>query len=182
MDTRFKKGQLSWNKGKGMTEIEKKIKRVQVLKKYNNKPSRKKAVKMWHLAHKERVMSIKSKYANTERGKRIRRENSQRRIEREKGLKHSINWEYFEWLCTAMKCFCIGCGKYYDRDKITVDHWIPINCGGDNQEWNLQPLCKSCNCRKQDRMFYIDNWVIDYLYATWLLKQSTTKHIVIPTT
>lgn len=43
---------------------------------------------------------------------------------------------------------CFFCGT---RDKITIDHIIPISRGGNHSIGNLQPLCKSCNSSKKTR-------------------------------
>lgn len=43
---------------------------------------------------------------------------------------------------------CARCGA---GGKLTVDHVIPLVQGGSNWPSNLQPLCLSCNCSKQDR-------------------------------
>jgi hypothetical protein len=42
------------------------------------------------------------------------------------------------------KCLC--CGR--SDVKITADHVVPLRLGGSNTIGNIQPLCKSCNCKK----------------------------------
>jgi len=44
---------------------------------------------------------------------------------------------------------CAHCGK---RRKLTVDHILPLNRGGSNWPCNIQGLCLSCNCSKQDSL------------------------------
>lgn len=172
-DPRYKGLKLGWgwNKGKGMSPEEKKKHRKESLLKYNNKPERIAKVKQWHLEHKERVKQIKTKYAHSPEGRIKRKEQSHKRIALEKNLKKRINMKYWVWLCKALQYHCIGCGKQYTLETLTIDHWLPINKGGDNDEWNLQPLCKSCNSRKQDRIMYVDNWIVDYAYGYWLEHQ-----------
>jgi len=43
---------------------------------------------------------------------------------------------------------CLVCWK--NNIKLTIDHIIPISKGGTNFISNLQPLCKSCNCKKHN--------------------------------
>lgn len=40
---------------------------------------------------------------------------------------------------------CVKCGS---AEFLTVDHIIPVYCGGENDLDNLQTLCMSCNSRK----------------------------------
>lgn len=37
------------------------------------------------------------------------------------------------------------------RNKIEVDHFIPVSKGGQHVPWNLLPVCKKCNRRKRDK-------------------------------
>ena len=45
---------------------------------------------------------------------------------------------------------CQACGNgVQDGVKLVIDHKIPLNCGGDNNDNNLWTLCESCNSGKQ---------------------------------
>jgi 5-methylcytosine-specific restriction endonuclease McrA len=44
---------------------------------------------------------------------------------------------------------CAACGS---TESIEIDHIIPINRGGQHSIGNLQPLCRSCNASKNDRL------------------------------
>ncbi len=43
---------------------------------------------------------------------------------------------------------CLSCGKQEPEIKLTVDHVVPVSCGGANTIDNIQPLCRTCNSRK----------------------------------
>lgn len=45
---------------------------------------------------------------------------------------------------------CVACGS---RNKITMDHVVPISRGGRHSEGNLQPLCLSCNSGKCNKLW-----------------------------
>lgn len=46
---------------------------------------------------------------------------------------------------------CELCGTSYEEVPLDVDHIIPRNQGGTNDESNLQVLCRTCNAQKGDR-------------------------------
>lgn len=55
-----------------------------------------------------------------------------------------------EWLdlCNKYNNRCLCCGE---KNKLTVDHVIPISKGGMNTIDNIQPLCGSCNSKKNNK-------------------------------
>ncbi len=36
------------------------------------------------------------------------------------------------------------------RDKIEIDHYVPISLGGQHVPWNVLPSCKKCNRKKKN--------------------------------
>lgn len=46
---------------------------------------------------------------------------------------------------------CEACGISAEEKALEVDHIVPVNKGGTNDESNLQALCYSCNAQKRDR-------------------------------
>lgn len=63
--------------------------------------------------------------------------------------KHSYGeWEtlkaQYNWTCPC-------CKKREPKMKLSVDHIVPLSKGGSNNIENIQPLCRSCNCKKNNK-------------------------------
>lgn len=55
-----------------------------------------------------------------------------------------------EWvdLCARYDHLCLCCGE---QKPLSRDHVVPVVCGGLDTIENIQPLCKACNSRKNNR-------------------------------
>jgi hypothetical protein len=49
---------------------------------------------------------------------------------------------------------CLICGS---RDDLHVDHIMPVSKGGSSEDYNLQILCRKCNCSKGNRTSDFNN-------------------------
>lgn len=53
-----------------------------------------------------------------------------------------------ERVAIAHNYLCAGCGRLWRSNRDQIDHRIPREQGGSNDESNLQPLCKPCHDAK----------------------------------
>lgn len=94
----------------------------------NNKEKRKEVVRQYALSNKEKVL-----------------QNTRNRRAKIKGNKGRIYAE--DWIALKEKYGnkCLKCGT---KNKIEMDHVIPIALGGLHVIENVQPLCRNCNAQK----------------------------------
>ena len=74
-----------------------------------------------------------------------------RRYAREKGAEGSHTLEEWEQKIKEFNNRCAICGG---KKKLTKDHIIPLSKGGTDDIDNIQPLCRSCNSKKSDKLIY----------------------------
>lgn len=87
----------------------------------------------WQIANKEKIKIY----------------SSNRRAKKQSNGVYFINKNFFEKLYGSPCVFCSS------KINIQADHIIPIALGGTHSEGNLQPLCKSCNSSKKDKLFSV---------------------------
>ena len=88
---------------------------------------------------------------NRERSNLLSRLKKQRR--RNAGSLSVADWEL---VLDVYGRACLACGK----DEATIDHVVPVSCGGANEIWNVQPLCGFCNTSKGTK-------TVDYRPFPW---------------
>jgi 5-methylcytosine-specific restriction endonuclease McrA len=117
---------------------------------------------VYHAANRERILPQKAAYraANTDNSRAWRRAYRARHSDRMKAAKYARRIRQTsvdgtitanEWteLVNAFGRKCLCCGA--TDKKLTMDHVIPLARGGVHSIANVQPLCLSCNSRKNVR-------------------------------
>lgn len=112
--------------------------------------------------HSEKINEYGRKYYNENKEKRIelgrlyRQKNpgknteySRNRRARKEGNGGSITEKEWEDLKNKYDNKCLCCGR--SDLKLTLDHVVPLVLGGKHSIENAQPLCVSCNSRKNAR-------------------------------
>lgn len=85
------------------------------------------------------------KYGKTEKGRWKHKVYKYKLRHNESGIIDKVLWEK---KLKDLEGKCQKCGKI---EGITIDHIKPLSKGGTNHIDNLQPLCRSCNCKKSNR-------------------------------
>ena len=77
-----------------------------------------------------------------------------RRYAKEKNAEGShtlIEWDKLKDSCGNV---CVFCGS---DEKLTKDHIVPLSKGGTDYIENIQPLCRSCNSKKHNKIYIYEN-------------------------
>jgi len=101
------------------------------------------------LENREIILKRNSDYKKTEIGSfNHRKSNEKRRITiKDRGDFSKKDWDNLLKL-SKNRCYCCKI-KFGKKIKATIDHILPISLGGSNYIENIQPLCQSCNSKKQ---------------------------------
>jgi 5-methylcytosine-specific restriction endonuclease McrA len=103
----------------------------------------------WVRANRDWVRAKSREYQA--RHPEVRRMKVRQRRARVKGAGGTIPVADWKNLLISLGSRCLCCGA---TGHLTLDHVIPLARGGTHTIDNAQPLCKSCNCRKQHRFVF----------------------------
>lgn len=107
--------------------------------------------KIYGKSEKGRLINKKSTklYLATDKGKICRKNGKHRRRQLEK----SGNIKAIEW-ARKLKEYNYCCAKCNTDSNIEMDHIIPLSKGGAHHIDNIQPLCRSCNASKGNKILW----------------------------
>ena len=161
-----KNSQIPWNKGKKGTASKASIDNLKKLAKDRKGKSRspfskkhrenlseaRKGKKASEAAKKKMRLRTGKKGANWQGG--LTERTNYRHQRRMKKLNNGGQHTFGEWetLKAQYNWTCPCCGKSEPDIKLTEDHIVPISKGGSDNIENIQPLCKSCNCKKYTQL------------------------------
>jgi len=109
-----------------------------------------KYLKEYYINHKDSIKNKSSKWKKENRDKV--NVQCQKRRSLKRGAEGSFTLEEWENLKKEFNLTCPICFKSEPEIMLTIDHIIPLSKGGSNYITNIQPLCRSCNCSKRDRI------------------------------
>lgn len=53
------------------------------------------------------------------------------------------------WMARIQKGICHYCHRPVGRERLTMDHIVPLSRGGKSKKGNVVPACKECNNKKK---------------------------------
>lgn len=137
--------------------------------------------KNWRIQNPEKYKLSKKKYSQSEKGRKVARRYQKKRrrtIEhkiwwkaymktdkykfmtkngrvKRKGIIHDFTYEDLIKKLDSTNGICPKCGKFVGKDKLVLDHIIPINSvpiGTIYTIDDVQTICLSCNSKKGDKI------------------------------
>jgi rubredoxin len=134
-------------------------------KKYReDHPDEKKARgKQYYLDNSEDIKAYQKWYSKTPRGKIVASRHDHRRRDRTKRVPNTLTLEEWEFIVASQNNRCSICGREFVKElPPTRDHIIPLAKGGGLTFDNVQALCRSCNGKKQDKIYPKDVYINGY--------------------
>lgn len=140
----FKKGQSSWNKDKKCPTTS-----IKMIGNTNGKGNKN---RIWKKETRDKMSQAQYRRRFRENPNYIPDGGSERRVlllKQNGGFHSKGEWEtllaQYNWTCPS-------CHRSKPEIQLTKDHIIPASKGGSNNIENIQPLCKSCNSKKNNKI------------------------------
>lgn len=151
---RFKKGHKPWSFGKNQSDETKQ--KISKSLKGKPQPWNKNNSNLFKKGHKlnngKNHPQWKGGISYGENRKNYYRRKVLERIARKNGAIGSHTYGEWELLKAQYNWTCPCCGRKEPEIKLTEDHIIPLSKGGSDNIENIQPLCLSCNSKKNNKI------------------------------
>lgn len=102
--------------------------------------------RQWYINNKERFREWRKRYAETERGREVIRNNIKRRQAAKNKLLSTLSIDQWEECKAYFDHSCAYCGS--DAETLHQEHVVPVVKGGHYTKQNIIPACQSCNFGK----------------------------------
>jgi 5-methylcytosine-specific restriction endonuclease McrA len=111
-----------------------------------NKSKIKTVIQLWCERNRDRLNKKKNEWVSRNKGKvkEIKNKNRVSRLSAEGKLSPGI----YDKLMMLQDSKCVYCKRDLLKNKIHIDHIMPLKLGGNNTDNNVQLLCQQCNNRK----------------------------------
>jgi 5-methylcytosine-specific restriction endonuclease McrA len=110
----------------------------------------KKRIKEWCRENPERAKQASANY-NKAHPEVLRRAMAKRRAKLRAVPNAGISAGLYQLLMQEQGGKCPYCAASLIEVGFNFDHYIPVNRGGANEDWNIQLACPSCNKKKSDK-------------------------------
>ncbi len=115
----------------------------------------------FHAAHPEAMAEYLRRYNESPKGQ-ANKANRAVRNRAAEATAHPLTWEQWQEIIKRNKSRCFYCKKRFPKDKLTIDHVIPISPRkdsgrkpGKHVKENIVPACRSCNSSKGNRLWLL---------------------------
>lgn len=107
----------------------------------------------YYATHKKRILETVKKYSKSPQGRIVAAKSRHTRRSRNNCVNCTLTLEQWNKILVMQNGKCADCGKVFScKCPPTKDHIIPLSKGGGLTFENTQALCKSCNCKKNDKI------------------------------
>ena len=103
----------------------------------------------WKEKNMDKCVAWSARWAKNNKEKRVFYQQMRDWAKKVSG-RHTI--EEWESMKKRYNYTCPSCGKKEPEIKLTKDHIIPLYKKGENTIFNIQPLCRRCNCKKHTKI------------------------------